>query len=103
MDSTLGLKLPVGDVSAKATMTIKKLTGLSLAEIKLRAKSDQFIVLCDFTDDDGLELINKLKRELKKLGIEARLFEDQYEETSESFDNLEALHHAIDANEVPWD
>ena len=34
MENTLAIKLPVGSVPAKACMAIKKMTGLSPAEIK---------------------------------------------------------------------
>ena len=92
MENTLAIKLPVGDVPAKACMVIKKLTGLSLADIKSRAASDEYLFVCDYVDDDGLRLINKIKREMKKLGITVRQFEDGIEKSPELFDNLEALH-----------
>ena len=95
MENTLAIKLPVGDVPAKACMVIKKLTGLSLADIKSRAAGDEYLFVCDYVDDDGLRLINKIKREMKKLGITVRQFEDGIEKSPELFDNLEALHQEI--------
>lgn len=95
MENTLAIKLPVGDIPAKACMVIKKMTGLSLAEIKEKAAKDEFIFVCDYVDDDGLKLINEMKRELKKLGIIARQYEDGVEKPSELFDNLEKLHDKI--------
>lgn len=88
-ENSIGLKLPVGDVPAKAAMTIKQITGLSFADIKSRAANDDYILHCDYLDEDGLKLINKLKRELKKHNIEARLFEDDRPESSTYFDNVE--------------
>ena len=95
MENTLAIKLPIGNVPAKACMAIKKMTGLSPAEIKSRAANDEFIFVCDYVDDDGLRLINKIKREMKKLGITVRQFEDGIEKSPELFDNLEALHQEI--------
>lgn len=96
MDITIGIKLPVGNVSAKACMAIKKMTGLSLGEIKQRAAADEYIVECPVADNDGLKLINEIKREMKKQGITTRLFEDGREEDPDLFDNLESLYEEID-------
>ena len=96
MEDTLAIKLPVGDVPAKACMAIKKMTGLSLGEIKARAANDEFIFVCDYVDEEGLKLINKMKREMKKSGITVRQFEDGVEKSPGLFDNLEKLHEEID-------
>ena len=100
MENTLGIKLPEGDVPAKACMVIKKMTGLSLADVKARAANDEFIFICDYVDDSGLKLINKMKREMKKFGITVRQFEDGVEKPSELFDNIEKLHDEIDAQDI---
>ena len=98
MEDTLAIKLPVGDVSAKACMAIKRLTGLSPAEIKRRAAHDEFLLICDYVDDDGLRLINRIRREMKKLGLPVRQFEDGVEGSPELFDNVERLHDEINAD-----
>ena len=96
MEDTLAVKLPIGDVPAKACMAIKKMTGLSLGEIKTKAANDEFIFVCDYVDDEGLKLINKMKREMRKFDISVRQFEDGVEKSPELFDNLEKLHEEID-------
>lgn len=96
LENTLAVKLPIGDVPAKACMVIKKMTGLSLAEIKTRAANDEFIFVRDYVDDDGLKLINKIKREMKKFSIVVRQYEDGVEKPSELFDSIEKLHSEID-------
>lgn len=104
MKDTLGMKLPVGPVSAKAAMALKKATDLSLADIKAKAANDEFVVLCDYVDLEGLELINRLKREMASLGVEVRLFEDGvYERPPELFDNLEEMHRSIDEDYDDYD
>ncbi|MGN0262149.1 MAG: hypothetical protein ACI4B9_04795 [Eggerthellaceae bacterium] len=97
MNDTLAIKLPIMDVPAKACMSLKKLTGLSLGEIKGRAANDDYLFICDYVDNDGLKLMNKIKREMKMLGIVVRQFEDGVEKTPELFDNIEKLHKEIDA------
>ncbi|MGN0045807.1 MAG: hypothetical protein ACI37P_00580 [Eggerthellaceae bacterium] len=96
MEIAIGIKLASREVPAKACMTIKKHTGLSLSEIKQRATSRNYIFQCPVSDDDGLHLINSLKEELKKLGVETELYEAEHEVQSELFDNLEQLHKEID-------
>lgn len=98
MGITIGIKLPVGEVSASACMSIKSMTGLPLREIKKRALNNEYIFECAVADEDGLKLINKIKREMKKLGIVTRLFEDGREEAPELFDNLEQMYDELNRN-----
>lgn len=93
---TIGIKVPIGDIPAKAQMVIKQMTGLPLGDIKTLAANDDYIFECPVEDDEGLHLINQLKRELAALGVEPRLFEDDEEEDSEMFDNMEELYEEID-------
>lgn len=97
MEDTVAIKLPVGDVPAKAAMQLKKMTGLSLTEIKQKSAEDDFLIVCDYTDDDGLKLMNRIRREMSKLGIKVRQFEDGEEESPELFDNIEQTHREINA------
>ncbi len=96
MNNTLAIKLPIMDVPAKACMSLKKLTGFSLGEIKSKAVNDDYLFICDYLDDDGLRLMNKIKREMKKLGIDVRQFEDGVEKSHALFDSIEKLHKEID-------
>jgi hypothetical protein len=95
MKDTPAIKLPVGDVPAKACMAIKQMTGLSLAEIRHRAAQDVYLFVCDYVDDEGLKLINGMRREMKKYGIAVRQFEDGVERPPELFDNIESMHDEI--------
>jgi hypothetical protein len=95
--NTFGLKLPVGDVPAKAVMLIKKLTGTPLSEIKQKVAAGDYLILRDRSDDDGLRLMNRVRRELSKMGIQARQFMYGEEFPTEMFDNLEQTSREIDA------
>lgn len=95
MNNTLAIKIVATDIPAKACMALKKLTGLSLGEIKDRVENNEFLFVCDYVDDDGLKLINKIKREMKKHGISVKQYEDGEEKSSELFDNIEKLHKEI--------
>ena len=98
LDNTIAIKIDAGSIPAKACMALKNLTGLSLCDIKTRIANDDFLYVCDYLDDDGLKLANKIKREMKKLEIEVRQFEDGVEKPPELFDNLEQLHEEINRN-----
>lgn len=102
MKDALAIKLPVGDVPAKACMVIKRMTGLSLAEIRHKVAGDEFLFVCDYVDDGGLKLINRIQREMKKFGISVRQFEDGVERSSELLDNIERLHEEVNV-EYPRD
>lgn len=95
MEDTIAIKLPVGDIPAKAAMQLKKLTGLPVPDIKQIAASNEYLVICDYDDDAGLRLMNKVRREMSKLGITVRQFEDGEEEDPELFDNIEATDSEI--------
>ena len=70
---------------------------LSRAEIKRSAAHDEFLFVCGYVNDDGLRLINRIRREMKKFGISVRQFEDGVERSPELLDNLERLHDEINA------
>ena len=53
--------------------------------------------MCDHVDDNGLKLINRIRREMKKFGISLRQLEDGVERSPELLDNLERLHDEINA------
>lgn len=95
MDGTIGIKLPIDKVAAPIAMLVKRETGLAVSDIGHRALNDECIFVCDYTDDEGLARINRLKRALAAEGVAARLFEDDEESSSELFDNMEELHLLI--------
>ena len=92
MKDTLAIKLPVGDVPAKACMAIKQRTGAFACRDKAQ---DVYLFVCDYVDDEGLKLINGMRREMKKYGIAVRQFEDGVERPPELFDNIESMHDEI--------
>ena len=95
MEITIGIKLTANKIPAKASMAIKKATNLPLGDIKQRAEKGDYIFECSVVDDEGLKLINSLKRELQSLGVEFKLFEAEREVDSTLFDNLEELYDDI--------
>ena len=65
-------------------------------EIKEKIANVEYIFLCDDADTEGLHKINTMKKKLKELGVETLLYEDDEQEESYLFDNLEQLHKEIE-------
>ncbi len=96
---TIGLKIKERDVDAKNLMFLKKEANLSVSDTKNRIANGDYILQYGFGDDKGLHHINILKRELAERGLTVLLFEDDKEQSSPLFDNLEELHKQI-SNDV---
>lgn len=94
-------KLPVGDVLAKAAMSLKKLSGLSLGENKQRAANDEHVLSCPYGDLDGIALINKARKEMESHGVHVRLHRNGLEETAECFDNVEGRYRETERLNYP--
>lgn len=97
MQITDAIKVAVPAIPAKAVAVIRKETGLPIPEIRWRASNDELLFVCDHVDDNGLKLINRIRREMKKFGISLRQLEDGVERSPELLDNLERLHDEINA------
>lgn len=87
---------------ASALMCTKRLTGLSLAEVKSRVASGAPLVTCGCTDDDGLELIVRIHDSLDGEGVETRVFRGNRPEPYEFLLNLLETHRQIDEEDC-WD
>jgi hypothetical protein len=90
-----GLILPVGSPSAKAIMLIRKLTPLSIAEIRQRAAEGRPITGFEDQDEYGirddevlLRSVRHARKELLALGIDARVVIDGREEGASYLDNV---------------
>lgn len=90
-----GLVLPVGSPNAKAIMLLRKLTPLSIAEIKQRAAEGRPITGFNDLDKYGirdeevlLRSVRHARKELLALGVDARIVMDGREEDSSFLDNV---------------
>lgn len=102
MKITNAIKLPAGDVPAKAVVAIRKATGLSLADIKSRAANDKFIIESALSDDKALAVIIALYDELLDLGIKPLLYQGGREVTIDFLSNVADAHRDT-AKEVGLD
>ena len=90
-----GLLLPVGNPGAKAIALLRKLTSLSIAEIRQRATEGRPITCFKDQDeygirDDGILLrsIRDAREGLLEFGVDARVVIDSHEEDASYLDNV---------------
>ena len=94
-EAETGLILPVGSPNAKAIMLLRKLTPLSIAEIRQRAAEGRPITGFNDRDEYGirdeevlLRSVRHARKELLALGVDARVVMDGREEGSSFLDNV---------------
>ena len=94
-ETETGLMLPVGSPNAKAIMLLRKLTPLSIAEIRQRAAEGRPITGFEDQDEYGirddkilLRSVRHARKELLSLGIDARVVIDGREEGAGYLDNV---------------
>lgn len=90
-----GLVLPVGNPSAKVIMLLRKLTPLSIAEIRQRAAEGRPITGFNGVDEYGirddevlLRSVRDAREGLLSLGVDARVVIDSRDESTEYLDNV---------------
>ena len=94
-ETETGLILPIGSPSAKAIMLLRKLTPLSIAEIRQRAAEGRPITGFEDQDEYGirddevlLRSVRHARKELLSLGVDARIVIDGREEGASYLDNV---------------
>lgn len=108
-DDETGLILPLGNPSAKTIMLLRKLTPLSIAEIKQRALEGRPITEFACTDEYGaeneemlLQSVKDAKKRLLELGVEARIVENGEVMSEERLDNRRQMLREIN-EELDWE
>lgn len=104
-----GLILSVDNPSAKTIMLLRKLTPLSIAEIKQRALEGKPITGFPCTDEYGaedesmlLQSIKDARKNLLELGVETRIVIDGETMSEEHLDNRRQMLREID-EELEWE
>lgn len=94
-EPTTGLMLPVGNPSAKTIMLLRKLTPLSIAEVRRRATEGVPITGFNALDGYGirddevlLRSVRDARERLLAVGVDARVVVDGREEGSDYLDNV---------------
>lgn len=72
MSVTYGIAVEGASAPAGALMAAKKLTGLSLAEVRSALAEGRPLFECDCADEAGMELMLTLRSELEANGVPAK-------------------------------
>ena len=99
MDNVYSIKINDGKLPAKALMEIKRLTGLSLSDIREAAMNDLPVFECGCADDGGLLLIKQIYDGLSGLGVSAKIYWYDSEEPYQNLLNAIQMHREIDEQE----
>lgn len=95
MNNTIGLKIIPVCVSAKCIGIVRKHCSLSIADIKKAITEEQYVLSCDYIDEEGIADILQCYRTLYDAGITAQLFEHDRSTTIEFIHNLLQWHKEI--------
>lgn len=74
-NSIVGIKVNGTSIPAKCIMIIKKYEDLPISEVKQRIENNQYILVCDYIDDNGIKAVLGLYSELNSEGINCSLYE----------------------------
>ncbi len=86
-DGTIGIKLKNGVFSAELARCVKRYRYIAISDVKNLVENDEYLLECSDIDDDGIEQILLLNEDLKKMGFDTVLFEDDEEISEELLNN----------------
>ena len=92
MAITNGIKIITPSLPAKAIAYIRKATGLSISEIKLRVQSGDYLIQKDLSDDKGLLAMITLANSLSEYGVEVEFYQADYKRPLEFMKNVYESH-----------
>ena len=67
----MGIKVKSNDKITKCISSIRKYTNLSIGDIKAKIINNKYIMVCRYTDEDGIKNIVKAYKEVTGLGVDA--------------------------------
>lgn len=86
------IKFPTGEASNKAITTIRKATGLAIADIRERIARGGSLIDADLSDDDSLHAIISLYDALVSIGEKPAFFQGEREVSIDLLKNVEEAH-----------
>lgn len=84
----VGMKIKSKDKITKYISSIRKYTNLSIAEIKDKIINNEYVMVCGYTDEGGIENIIKAYKEVISLGADALIYEHDRVTTVDFLMNL---------------
>ena len=84
----IGIKIKSNDKIAKCISIIRKYTNLSIGEIKAKIINNEYVMVCGYTDEDGIKSIEEAYKEVTSLGVDAVIYEHDRVTTIDFLINL---------------
>ncbi|MBD7910552.1 hypothetical protein [Clostridium cibarium] len=84
----IGIKIKSNDKIAKCISSIRKYTNLSIGEIKDKITNNEYVMVCGYTDEDGIKKIVKAYKEIISLGVNVEIYEHDRVTTIDFLMNL---------------
>lgn len=84
----IGIKIKSNDKIAKCMSIIRKYTNLSIGEIKAKIINNEYVMVCEYTDEDGIKSIVEAYKEVTSLGVDAVIYEHDRATTIDFLINL---------------
>lgn len=84
----IGIKIKSNDKIAKCISIIRKYTNLSIGEIKAKIINNEYVMVCGYTDEDGIKSIVEAYKEATILGFDAVIYEHDRVTTIDFLINL---------------
>lgn len=84
----IGIKIKSNDKIAKCISIIRKHTNISIGEIKAKIINNEYVMVCGYTDEDGIKSIVEAYKEVTSLGVDAVIYEHDRVTTIDFLINL---------------
>lgn len=92
----VGIKIKSSDKITKCISSIRKYTNLSIGEIKEKIINNEYVMVCGYTDEDGIKSIVKAYKEVTSLGVDAVIYEHDRVTTVDFLMNLMNMYGDIE-------
>ena len=84
----VGIKVKSNDKITTCISSIRKYTNLSIGDIKAKIINNEYVMVCGYTDEDGIKNIVKAYKEVTGLGVDAAVYEHDRVTTVDFLINL---------------
>ena len=91
----VGIKIKSNDKIAKCISIIRKYTNLSIGDIKDKIINNEYVMVCGYTDEDGIKNIVKAYKEVTSLGANVIVYEHDRVTTVDFLINLINMYNDI--------
>lgn len=92
----IGIKIKSNDKIAKSISSIRKYTNLSIGDIKSKIINDEYVMVCGYTDEEGIKNIVKAYKDVTSLGVDVVIYEHDRVTTVDFIMNLINMYSDIE-------